>query len=87
MHRDNRECTICMKVIHRIYIHMFRICSGEKMSYKFSAQKAGKNCNFVAEAATSEEAVKKTMEHAKACSACSGLSEGEVKGAVEQVQA
>ncbi len=55
-------------------------------SYKISARKLGKECDFQAEAPTSEEAVRKAVEHAKACNVCSDLKEEQVKANVEAVE-
>lgn len=70
-----------------IYITAFSIDFKVKYmpTYKISAAKLGKNCGFVAESATAEEAVKKAIDHAKTCSICSGLSEEQAKSAIEQV--
>ncbi len=55
-------------------------------NYRISAREMGKNCDFQAEAPTSEEAVRKAVEHAKSCSVCSGLNEEQAKANIKEVQ-
>ncbi len=55
-------------------------------TYKVSAKKLGKECNFEASALDRQEVIKKAAEHAKTCSVCAGLTEAQVSGAIEEVQ-
>ncbi len=54
-------------------------------TYKVSARKLGRNCDFQAEAPTKEEAVRKAAEHAKSCNSCAGLSEESIAANVEAI--
>ena len=54
--------------------------------YEFASCRAGKQCNFVAEEESREEAVRKANEHIKACSACAGLSEEQISAAIQEKQ-
>ena len=55
-------------------------------TYKISAKKLGRECNFEATALDRQDVVKKASEHAKVCSVCSGLTEDQVAKAVEEIQ-
>ncbi len=54
--------------------------------YEFASSRAGKQCNFVAEEESREEAVRKAKEHIQACSACAGLSEEQISAAIQEKQ-
>lgn len=55
-------------------------------TYKISAKKLGKECNFEATAMDRQEVIKKASEHAKTCSKCMGLTEEQAASAIEEIQ-
>ncbi|MGC8479757.1 MAG: DUF1059 domain-containing protein [Candidatus Micrarchaeia archaeon] len=55
-------------------------------TYKISAKKLGKACNFEASAPERQEVIKRAAEHAKVCQVCAGLTEEQAAAAVEEIQ-